>query len=243
MLRLSSASFFNIIQFLILIDDFNKMFGDFNGYLNKLTQENKELKERLILAKTEVKTKDDQLLVHQKSNKELESNISKKLQFNQTLKSNFEILQSQHQASQKENAHLKEQIREAKRVLMQIQATTEEKVKETLQKNYLDWKNKEKAKILEVKQSVDKQVEERLHLEKEALYQKFKTKLGTVKLMFEKKESEIKQFYESQLTNQKSLLEKKFKAYMEDQINKINLVVTERIHEYKNVGILYNSFV
>jgi hypothetical protein len=34
----------------------------------------------------------------------------------------------------------------------------------------LDWKNKEKAKILEVKQSVDKQVEERLHLEKEALY-------------------------------------------------------------------------
>jgi hypothetical protein len=84
------------------------MFGDFNGYLNKLTQENKELKERLILAKTEVKTKDDQLLVHQKSNKELESNISKKLQFNQTLKSNFEILQSQHQASQKENTHLKE---------------------------------------------------------------------------------------------------------------------------------------
>lgn len=62
-------------------------------------------------------------------------------------------------------------------MLTQIQVTAEEKVKETLQKNYLEWKNKEKAKILEIRQSVDKEVEDRLNLEKELIFQKFRTKL------------------------------------------------------------------
>jgi predicted nucleic acid-binding Zn-ribbon protein len=109
-------------------------------------------------------------MTHQKSTKALEHNITKKLEFTENLKKNFENLQNQFTKQAKENTHLKNQVKEAKRVLTQIQVTAEEKFKETLKKNYMDWKNQEKARILKIKQSVDKEVEDRLNLEKEVIF-------------------------------------------------------------------------
>lgn len=183
--------------------------------MKKLSQENTFLKQKLKSAQNQVKNTEKQLLTHQKSTKQLEINISKKLEFTEGLKKSYEQLQAQYQKAKAQNGQLRDQIQEAKRVLTEIQLSAEEKVKETLKKNYLEWKNQEKLKILKIKQSVDKEVEDRLNLEKEVIFQKFKTKMNGVKTLFEKKEADMKVYYENELVSQKKNLISKFKTYME----------------------------
>ena len=62
--------------------------------MKKLTEENGQLKKKLKTAQNQIKHSEKKLLSHQKSTKELEMNITKKLELAQTLKQNFDQLQA-----------------------------------------------------------------------------------------------------------------------------------------------------
>lgn len=89
--------------------------------------------------------------------------------------------------------------------------------------------------MIELRASVDREVEARLSLERELIYQKCKSKIAEMRQQQEKRESELKAHFESQARNQVEVMAKRFKNYMESQVSKINLVVSERISEYIQV--------
>jgi hypothetical protein len=209
-----------------LIDDFNKLVVDFNGYINKLSMENSRLKSKLIKAQERRKSTEKKLLYHEKTRKRIEDNMTKKLEFEKELVKAKEILTQ-------ENQNFKKEISDLKEMLVKVKANAQKRLKDTLSRNFADWQNHEKSNILKLKKCMEKEITERVKAEKVQAEERFKLQLESIRTTILRKEAEMKDFYEEKFRGEVKQVEGKLFEQFEYEKQLLKRELVQRLKDYK----------
>ena len=204
---------------------------DFNGYINKLSIENARLKNKLIKAQEKIRSNEKKLIYHDKTRKRIEVNIQKKLEFEK------ELIKAKEQL-EKENEVLKKQLNDAKLGYIKLKQSMDKKLKETLKRNFMEWQNHEKQNILKLKNCMEKEINERVALEKQDAEERFKLQIENIRTNLIRKEQKMKTFFEDRFRQEIKVVEKKLSEQFEYEKQLMKRDLINQLNDYKKVNKL-----